>query len=400
MPYFNKPVYRLVEFIPRLRSFIEECGGIYNASFKLGVRPSTLTKALNGRHLSHPTAKKLHRMIERKITSIDTPNSQSKLGTISLLKERSTITTDIIEAWSKLGVTPSTVKKITEGGTVSHSVAKEIQSVFENSPELKGIIFRKASKSKVGRLLEAYNLYKEKGTLEAVGKEMGLTRERVRQLLVKGTQLGLYEYKPFDYPFIPKEKIIEDYKKLLNLYVVARRNNISTSYLHKLLTAYNITEKDLQSIRIEGQKLKCIEEYDRIRDKLGHHPTTTELQGSKLWRYFSIKITKFWGSFEAFREELNIPKPPSFVEATQKWRDHRHRLALITRMQHLDRIRECLSTSDPMAISQVAFNSNLTIEKTRRLLGLLMATKEVIKQGSTSHTKYRLVESRGGKWEQ
>jgi hypothetical protein len=382
--------------ILRLRSFIEECGGIYNASFKLGVRPSTLTKALNERYLSQPTTKKLHRMIETKITSAGTSRSESKLGSSSQLKEKSIITTDIIEAWSKLGVHASILKKIVEGAPIPRGMAKKIRSAFKNSPELKGIIFHKPSM--VERLLYVYNLYREKGTLEAVGKEIGLTRERVRQLLVKGTQLGLFEYKAHDYPFIPKEKIIEDYKKFLNLNVVARRNNISASYLHKLLTAYNITEKDLQSIRIEGQKLKCIEEYDRIRVKLDHHPTTTELQRSKLWRYLSIKVTKLWGSFEAFREELNIPRPPSFVEATQKWRDHKRRVALIARMQHLDSVRECLSTSAAMAISQIASDCSLTIARTRRILGLLIATKEVTKQGGTSHTKYCLVERRGGRW--
>ncbi len=208
-----------------LRSFIEECGGIYNASFNLGLRPSTLAKVLNERPLSHPTAKKLHSMIERKITSIGTSGSESKLELSSQLKEKTIITTDIIEAWEKLGVHASILKKIMEGVTIPRGMTKKIRSALKNSPGLKGIIFHRPSM--VERLHYVYNLYREKGTLEAVGKEIGLTRERVRQLLVKGTQLGLFEYKPYDYPFVPKEKITDDYRKFLNLNAVAMRNNIS-----------------------------------------------------------------------------------------------------------------------------------------------------------------------------
>jgi ribosomal protein S14 len=44
------------------------------------------------------------------------------------------------------------------------------------------------------RLLELHERYRRAGTLEAVGREMGVTRERVRQLLRKGAWMGLYPY--------------------------------------------------------------------------------------------------------------------------------------------------------------------------------------------------------------
>jgi len=65
-------------------------------------------------------------------------------------------------------------------------------------------------------------------------------------LLAQGDRIGLFEYNPREYPFVSKEKIIEDYKKTFTLSRVARLNNISTTYLCRLLTAYSITEQQLE----------------------------------------------------------------------------------------------------------------------------------------------------------
>lgn len=268
-----------------LKSFIEECGGVLNAASKLNIRPSTLMKFLNSKSLSPQTMKKLD----------------------SIMKRRN----DLVP----LGLPSSTLK---------------VNRLSVHRPSL------------LERLHEVYNLYKEKGTLEAVGRQIGVTRERVRQLLVQGSKLGLFEYRPYDYPFVPKEKILDDFRRCLSKNEVAKANGITTNYLHELLTAYNITPEDLRSLRINGHKLQCIEQYNHIKNKLGHHPTTTELQKVNSWRYHWMKIDRLYGSFNAFREELNIPKPPqgsySFSEDTRKWREQKQRLAFIVRMQHLEQL--------------------------------------------------------------
>lgn len=241
------------------------------------------------------------------------------------------------------------------------------------------------------KLKEAHKLYVEKGSLEAVGKYMGITRERVRQLLVQGTRLGLFEYRPYNYPFAPKEKILEDFRRGLSQNAVARANDITVNYLHKLLTAYNITEEDLYTVRIEGRKLRCIDQYNCIKSELGHHPTTTELQLSQSWRNLNMKIDRLWGSFEVFREELDIPKPPHrYSEGSRRWWEHRQQLALIIRMERLDRIRECLA-SGPTTLAVIANKSDLANQTVYNLMRLLMATGDVVKEGSGAYTKYRLV---------
>lgn len=105
-----------------------------------------------------------------------------------------------------------------------------------------------------------------------------------------------------------------------------------------------------------------------------------------------MKIDRLWGSFEVFREELNIPRPPHrYSEGSRKWWEHKQRLVLIIRMERLDRIRECLNVSGPMAISVIANKCGLADQAGWKLIRLLMATSEVRREGSGAHTKYRLV---------
>lgn len=222
----------------------------------------------------------------------------------TLIRLRAMVTnkTDILRVSDRLNVNPSTVEKILEGNPVSRSVKRKIRAAFTHG-ELNPA---ESKESTVERLLEVHRLYEKARSLRAVGVKMGVSRERVRQLLEKGSEVGLFEYKPLKLPLIPRQKILKDYKKLLRLNAVARANGVSTAHLSKLIALYQITEEDLKAVRREGGRIKCIEQYDSIVQKFGHHPTTTELQKLKSARYLSAQIRTLWGSFEAFRNERQI----------------------------------------------------------------------------------------------
>jgi hypothetical protein len=139
-------------------------------------------------------------------------------------------------------VNPSTIRKILDGKPVSYSVQEKLIAAMQR-PLPNTADWKPSYKSSmVERLKHVHQLYEDLGTLEAAGKAIGVTRERVRQLLVKGSQLGLFEYKPFEYPFVAKETLVADYRKHLSLRRVAKANGITSGYLGKLLTAYRITE--------------------------------------------------------------------------------------------------------------------------------------------------------------
>lgn len=209
---------------------------------------------------------------------------------------------ELLEASSKWGVTPTTLKKILEGRPISRYIEVKIRSALHlDAPSTKS--------STVERFLEVYHRYQDAGTLRAAGRATGLSYERVRQLLVKGANLGLFEYRPSQSPLITKEKVLSDYQKYLKLAAVAKANSISRAHLHWLISFYQITGKSLAAIRIRGRQHQCIDAYISIAQEIGRYPTTTDLQWLKSGTYLQIKIKRLWGSFQAFREALGIPPP-------------------------------------------------------------------------------------------
>lgn len=134
----------------------------------------------------------------------------------------------------------------------------------------------------VKRLKHVHKLYEDLGTLEAAGRVIGVTRERIRQLLVKGSHLGLFEYKPLEYPFVAKETLITDYRKHLSLGRVAKANGITSGSLGKLLNGIPCNSgcaiSDGLFVLTEKEKIshgKCSSRHLRVANQSGrlfHHP--------------------------------------------------------------------------------------------------------------------------------
>ncbi len=277
--------------------------------------------------------------------------------------------------------------------------------VQRNLPDIAGklveIRAKAVSPSRTEFYKRCFHEYQQHGTLAKAGQTLGITRERVRQGLVKGSRLGLFEYKPREYVIIPKKKLLEDYRSRHSLAAVARANDISTSYLEKLCTLHGITATVLQTVANEKRREECIEEYQRVQSQLGHHPSTTELQRNTQWRSLWARIARLWGSFDAFREQLSIPKPPpgnpTFREDTRKWRERQKQLALIIKMERLDDLRECLAGRVALSSSEIGSRCGLRYQTMADLLKLLMATGEIGREGSGNAVRYRLGHRGGSK---
>ena len=385
------------ELFDSLRAFIGECGGLCEASVKLNVSTSTLQKMLSGNPMSAATVKKVADYVEKRTLGGDPVQSRislsvSKIPLRDKLRNLINNEMDVLKVASILKVGPTTIHKILNGVRITRSIEKKIKVTLENINSINDL--GTGNPPLISRLQGIYKMYQEEGTLEAVANKIGLTRERVRQLLVKGTKIGIFEYKPFNKPYIPKEKLIDDYTEMLSLQKVAKANQISVNYLKELMTAHSITESDLKSHHKVGRRQKCINLYYRIKENIGHNPTTTELQNTREGHALHAQINRLWGSIDSFRESLNIPKPPqgspSFKEDVKPWIEHKQRIAFITRMQHLDRIRECLRSS-PKGRMQIDSECNLHPNRTLNLLALLRSAGEVQQVGATHTTKYRLI---------
>lgn len=440
-----------------LKEFVESCGGLLAASLKLGVSTSTLQKFLSGSPVSKPTAQKviaalnaigcsiaserfdsplskLHIPFEisklphgstqqqgvypssvRKIheglpisyatqrklgisseegTSLNTPDHVRANPTSALaskLREIIKSDVDIFDLASKWGVTETSLRKIYEGKPVTRFLTRKVEAALACARPTDQVARPSAA---IERLRSIHKLYKELGTLEAVGEQVGLTRERVRQLLVKGRGIGLFEYKPYEYPYISKDKLIDDYIQSPNLGYVAKINQISPSYLRKLLTAYSISEERLAECRAENKRARSIEQYNRLVDKEGHHLTTTELQSTSEGHSLHCRINRLWGTIDAFRETFNIPKPPrgspSFREDTKRWREHRQQIAFVRRMQQLDQLREYLHSRGPSGTAEIAAECGMNQARAHHLLTLVLKSGEVRRVGQSYATKYVL----------
>lgn len=210
------------------------------------------------------------------------------------------------------GFDPSSLRKVLKNKQVSRYLMKRFLIALGKDIDLNTAFLNCI---RVRKILFIFGLYQEKGSLDKVGKQLDLSRERIRQLLNKGTKLGLFDYqkskrKPL--PNIPKEKIIEDYHNLLRLSEVAKLNDISIDELRKLLQFHKIGKKTLHSIQIKKQKEKCVKQYFEMVDKYGHHPSTAELQKTYPGHYISDKIVRFWRSIHIFRQEFGIHFTPHY----------------------------------------------------------------------------------------
>lgn len=168
-------------------------------------------------------------------------------------------------------------------------------------------------KAQVEKLMLVKRLYDELGTLQKVADRMSLTRERVRQLLNKGEEYNIYEYEPHGEERFRKlvgqfsrDILIKEIKMLIWPTKVGIKLNLSQSQLSRLLEYYNIDWKDYHDAARAGS---CLEEYSKIVDFLGHHPSTTEMNTNPKWRNLWMKIDRIWGTFSKFRDEYGIERP-------------------------------------------------------------------------------------------
>ncbi|MDC4225729.1 MAG: hypothetical protein MPW15_16135 [Candidatus Manganitrophus sp.] len=89
-------------------------------------------------------------------------------------------------------------------------------------------------------------MYEKEKSLRGVGAKLGLSWERVRQLLKKGAAIGLFKYEPPKAPLLSKEKILKDYRKFLKMAKVAKSNHVSVNYFSKQIALLGISDEELR----------------------------------------------------------------------------------------------------------------------------------------------------------
>lgn len=253
-----------------------------------------------------------------------------------------------------------------------------------------------ASKNQREKLLLVKKLYDRYGSLQGVANKLKLTRERIRQLLLKGDYYRLYKYEPtFKKQFKEiKQKVSRDVlkgvlKNETNKFKICEILSIDMRNLYKLIQFYDI---DFEDYRQDLRQKKFLMRYSDIVTKLGHHPTTTEMNNRNDWRYTWMAIDRIWGSIENFRKEFGIEKPPHHLHPNTIEGFKRR---LVKRMRgkqiKVSKIEEYMREyRKPVKSSDIAYALNLKQQSVYLYLVELRKKGVVAKTGIGMTTKYKL----------
>jgi hypothetical protein len=106
------------------------------------------------------------------------------------LRERVTDDVSLLVTASQFRMTPATIRKVLAGEPMSHYVEKKLRAVFEGRSE------RGPRQPDFTKYYRVYGAYRAHGTLEGAAAALGVRTQRVHQVLLNGSRLGLFDYRP------------------------------------------------------------------------------------------------------------------------------------------------------------------------------------------------------------
>jgi len=281
--------------------------------------------------------------------------------------ELETLLKKIYKLWHKFGTNYSLAKEI--------GISPMKVTLLTNFVKEKKIIKdfktprRNLTEEQKEKILETKKLYDELFNLSSVAKRLGITRERVRQILEKGNDYGIIEYKPsylkrFDEiakKFSKKEleELFVEFGSTSSLVPYLKNKldiKVTKEYLKNLFKIYNI---DCDYLSLQHKKKRCFLEYNEMIQELGYHPTTTIMAERLKWRALWYRISRLWGCMDNFRKEFGIPIPskgnPRFRELMAEARKKR----VGRKIEKLEKIVEYINNNSPTNFREISQNLDI-----------------------------------------
>lgn len=230
--------------------------------------------------------------------------------------------------------------------------------------------------------------YLKLGTLQKVADKHNLTRERVRQILKRGQDLGIikridknkrYKDKLKD---ISINQLLDDLKEYLNLEKLSIRYDIPIRLLKSKIKKSGIKIED---IILEGKKNRLNLEYLNLVNKLGHHVSTTEMDKNFESRALHMRIIRMWGTINIFRSEYGYPiiksGNPNIVEDVLVGKKINHS----NMIKNLDDISEFIKCNQYCKAKTIYNSLNINRSTLSVYLSFLLKNKKIvrIKKGNT-----------------
>ncbi|HUU49843.1 MAG TPA: hypothetical protein VMW81_02650 [Nitrospinota bacterium] len=254
-------------------------------------------------------------------------------------------------------------------------------------------IKRPLSQKKIEKLKKVKKLYDKLHTLQKTANALGITRERVRQLLRDGEKYGIFKYEIFRekkfeelLQIYNRDYLVREIKTTISPSKICLRLGITEREYYNLLEYYNIDSKEYRRLARMG---KWVEKYTQIVDTLGHHPSTYEMSTRKDWKTVWSKITKYWGNIDNFRKEFGIEKPKHKIHPNtrQAWKNMIERKKEIKRenkRKMLDIIKEDGPIGSKSIMNKFGFKrANVLI-----YINELLEENLITRIGSNVSTKY------------
>lgn len=177
---------------------------------------------------------------------------------------------------------------------------------------------RPVSPHTAAMMIVAYDACRRHGTLRKAAERLGMSHERVRQLVRLAVRQGLVPALPSKdsrlppNPFPDRGTMLTVLHQYGTISAVSRATGYPLTRLRRKASRYGLSVRDLLELyRFHRKHVVAVRRYRQIAARFGYHPTTTELQafqeGSNVDRF----IRRHWGSIDAFRSAQGfVPHEP------------------------------------------------------------------------------------------
>ena len=243
------------------------------------------------------------------------------------------------------------------------------------------------------KIIKVKNSYEKYGTLEKASNKLGISKERVRQILRKGQRLGLITYETTS-----NRNIKNLTQEITRKDILCRmEEGFSAS---EISSALSITKRELDLLKRhyeiefktnneDAKKKRYSREYFQYVESLGHHPTSAELQETKKGTSLYNNIVKNWGGIERFRESHSIEKPKfRNTEVYRKSLRKNIEIKKARKMERLNKITEYIKKHGKLSPKEIREGLNLKTSTTTFDLKELLEMGKVKAEGQKRSRKY------------
>ena len=228
-------------------------------------------------------------------------------------------------------------------------------------------------------------LYAQTHSLKEVGKKLGISRERVRQLMKRADKAGICTYKSYDencfdaaLSSTTRDALVGEIKGGTSRDAIAQKYKIRSHHIGKLILHYGI---DVKACIQQGRSERCVKEYFEFFEILKHHPNATELFKLPKGRALGGRIQRYWGSLEKFRKEHGI-KPP------EKWCYASIEKLIAKKNEAVEKAYSMIVLAQAVTTKEISHKLGVSSGTANRYLRELLAASRIKRVGDSTQLRY------------